>query len=161
MKLKLLLTILVALQVQKSEPSALSIIGNGLDHIDDLLGHASDMVGNLLDVDWLEVITEMVGNFQDRTDSILDDLNALHGKQLKQMQRNQEDYINIMLALNGIEGRFDSFSSQVRDVDGKLVDVSLMLEGMDGKLDSMVDMILNMNERIESFSEQVCKLHRH
>lgn len=156
MKPKLLLTLLVSLQVQKSEPSALSIIGDGLDFVDDLLGKASDMVGDRLDVDWLEVITDMVGNFQDRTNGILDDLDALYGKQLQQMQQNQKDYINIMLALNGIEGRFDSFSLQVTDIDGKLVDVSLMLGGMDGKLDSMADMFLNMNGRIESFSEQVC-----
>lgn len=161
MKLKFLLILLVALQVEKSEPGVLTIIGDGLDVVDDLLGKASDMYGDSMDVDWLEVITDMVGNFQDRTDGILDDLNDLYGKQLQQMQRNQEDYVNIMLALNGIEGRFDSFSSQVRDIDGKLVDVSLMLGGMDGKLDSMAEMFLNMNGRIGSFSEQVCELRRY
>jgi hypothetical protein len=83
---------------------------------------------------------------------ILNTMNSLHEQQMKQ---NDENYMNTMLKLNGIEGKFDAVSSQVTDMQGKLVDISGMLDGMDGKLNTITDLVFNIDGKMDKFSNQV------
>lgn len=83
---------------------------------------------------------------------IIDNMNSLYEKQ---MQQNNENYVNTLLQFNNIDGRFDGLTSQVTDMEGRLVDISDMLEGMDGKLESITDLILNIDDKMDKFSDQV------
>jgi hypothetical protein len=82
-------------------------------------------------------------------------LNTMNNLHEQQMQQNNENYMNTMLKLNGIEGKFDGLSSQVTDMQGKLVDISGMLDGMDGKLNTITDLVFNIDGKMDKFSNQV------
>jgi hypothetical protein len=91
-----------------------------------------------------EVLKEM--------NAVVSDLNNLYDKQL---QQNNENYVNIMLELNGIEGKFDSVTNQVTSIDGKIIDITFMLKGMDEKLNSITDLVTNIDGKMVKFSSQV------
>jgi hypothetical protein len=84
--------------------------------------------------------------------NILKTVDNLH---TKQMNQNKEYYMNTMLKLNGFDARFDAVSSQVTDVQGKLVDISGMLGKMDGKLNTITDLVFSIDGKMDKFSEQV------
>lgn len=149
MKLTIFLSLLVALAaVHQSNEFFLAALGIA----SSIIGVATKTVGLIKET---KATVDLFKGSKDNaavSKEMLNTMNSLHDKQMKQ---NEENYINTMLKLNGIEGKFDGLSSQVTDMQGHLVDISFMLDGMDGKLDSIADLVQNIDGKMDKFSNQV------
>jgi hypothetical protein len=90
--------------------------------------------------------------FSNEGNLMIESLNELYEKKARE---SSENHINLMLALYGIDGKFDPLTSVVKDTNGKLVDVSAMLDKIDGKLDKITDLLERIEDKLNKFSSQV------
>lgn len=152
MKWKVLLIFLVvSAQVHDSEPF-LGIISSLFSIGSSIFSMASTAVTHKKKQEAIGSLNNMLNNFEGAANGIIGKLNNLYDKQ---SQQSNENFINIMLELNGINGHFDGLTSQVTDIDGKLVDISKMLDGMDVKLNTITDLVTGIDDKMNNFSSQV------
>lgn len=97
-------------------------------------------------------MSTMLKDFSGDANNILEKLNKLYDKQLNQ---NNENFINTMLKLNGIEAKFDSMSCQVYNMQGMMIDVTKMLNGMDGKFNKIKDLVSSVDGKMSKIFDQV------
>lgn len=66
-----------------------------------------------------------------------------------------EQFLNVLLELNGINGKFNETSQLVEDLNGNILDVKDMLDSLDGKFDNLTSLLTNVDDKMEQFSKQL------
>jgi hypothetical protein len=153
MKLKVFLTVLVVVILCNRNGEAMVNPVDVLNAGAGVFDVGSSIIGLIQATKQNVDLTDVVEANKAASQEIRNTMDNFH---TKQMNQNKEHYMNTMLKLNGFDARFDAVSSQVTDVQGKLVDISGMLDGMDGKLDTITDLVLNIDVKMDNLSEQVC-----
>lgn len=97
-------------------------------------------------------MNNMLQSFTRDATHLLSNMNDLYDKQ---KQQSDEHFVNIMLELNGINGKFDSLTSQVTDMNGNILDISDMLQGMDDKINNIADLVVTIDGKMDTFFDQL------
>jgi hypothetical protein len=144
MKLKVFLPIFLVLTVLIRDNEAGLFSG--------IVNVASRIFGRKAESKAVQAMHEEVRNNTQVSQEMISTMENLHEKQ---MQKNDENYVNTMLKLNGIDGKFDVLTSQVTDIQGNFVNITEMLDDIDGKLNSISDLVFNIDGKMDKFSNQV------
>lgn len=97
-------------------------------------------------------MNQMLTSFTKDAMNLLGNMNDLYDKQ---KQQSDEHFVNIMLELNGINGKFDSLTSQVTDINGNILDISNMIQGMDEKINNIADLVMTIDGKMDTFFDQL------
>lgn len=97
-------------------------------------------------------MNNMLHSFAKDAAQLLGNMNDLYDKQ---KQQNDEHFVNIMLELNGINGKFDSLTSQVTDMNGNIMDISSMLDDIDEKINNIADLVTIIDGKMDRFFDQL------
>lgn len=82
-------------------------------------------------------------------------MESLHQKQETYMRKLNEQFLNVLLELNEIDGRFDEASQLVQDLNGNIIDVKDMLQQLDGKFDNVTNFLISLDDKMQEFSKQL------
>lgn len=97
-------------------------------------------------------MNDMLRSFTRDATHLLSNMNDLYEKQ---KQQSDEHFVNIMLELNGINGKFDSLTSQVTDMNGNILDISIMIQGIDEKINNIADLVATIDGKMDTFFDQL------
>jgi hypothetical protein len=150
MKIKfLLLCIILSTQI---DLTLHLLITAGLEFASSILNLGTSIISLVQENKAEHAMSTMLKDFSGDANNILDKLNNLYDKQL---QQNNENFMNTMLKLNSIEGSFNSLTCQVTSIHGDLIDVTKMLNNMDGRMIKIMDLVSSVDHKMDKISEQV------
>jgi hypothetical protein len=150
MKLKVLLPIFLVLTVLTRDNEA--FLTGLIAALPSIFNVASNIFGGIKESYSNEIMQKKAKSNPEVSQEMISIMESLNEKQ---MQKNDENYVNTMLKLNGIDGKFDVLTSQVTDIQGNFVNITEMLDGIDGKLNSISDLVFNIDGKMDKFSNQV------